>query len=168
MKGVFQGTEDTRIEHAGKPRVQGGRGKKSRQKSILGDRGRVRVRVLKIRCCGSPISGRQPGILAPKASAAQLWLTACGLELAENVRLNNFLSTAVQVPDALQIAELSDIDLLQDGILPFRIAVICFHGIWKPARCNGWLLLADCSLARSHILYRHAGLILPRLTTSRV
>ena len=44
---------------------------------------------------------------------------ACGLELAENVRLNNFLPTAA--PDALHIAGLSDIDLLQDGILLFLL-----------------------------------------------
>jgi hypothetical protein len=41
---------------------------------------------------------------------------ASGLELAENVRLNNFLPTAVS--DALKITRLFAIDLLQDGILP--------------------------------------------------
>jgi len=106
------GLRSTRMEHAGKPEG----------KSILGDRGHVRVRVLKIR---SPISGRPPAIpdsQHPRASAGhccRAGTAACGLELAENVRLNNFLPTAVS--DALQIAGLSDIDLLQDGILPFLL-----------------------------------------------
>jgi len=73
---------------------------------------------------------------------------ACGLELAENVRLNNFLPTALSDVHvhALQMGEpLDTVLIICSGMassLSSAFTLICFHGIWKPAGCNDWLLLA--------------------------
>ncbi len=99
------------------------------QAATLGDRGGAAAEAFRV----LNIQWSQRRIPAPGAVSWQN-PTASSLVLAENVRLNNCLPTAVS--DALQITELFDIiDLLQDGILlcVLRIAVICFHCIWKPA-----------------------------------
>lgn len=130
-RGHGEGVGASRASHGTRREapVQRGQGNK-----ILGDRGCVRARLRKILLRTVLYDGST--LWHPQQRGHQLAIAraASGLELAENVRLNNCLPTAVS--DALQITELFDIiDLLQDGILlcVLRIAVICFHGIWKPA-----------------------------------
>jgi hypothetical protein len=105
------GHRGPRMEYAGQrgaTRVQRRQGKtgqdRASRSAVLGDRGRVRV----VRKTLATAGGRQPAIPARMEGISWASLpAACGLELAENVRLNNFLPTALSDVHvhALQVGE---------------------------------------------------------------